>query len=166
MSMDLENDGGQLADALAALAGLGAGPDGREPVSAQALLAVLSAAPRVLHVDADHDSALVLATLLVPETHLTHAATLAEGVRAIRGQRYALVVLDPDLPDGDGAALLAALRRERTDTPVLLYSARQPGHHHQANAFLPKPWTSPRQLWRTISELLDTSGARTAATLP
>jgi CheY-like chemotaxis protein len=111
-------------------------------------------APRVLHVDSDHDVATVLAMLLVPETHVTHVPTLAEAVRVVQSERFALVVLDPDLPDGDGAALLDALKRHRDGTPVLLYSARQPAQHHAASAFLPKPWTSPRQLWRTVSELL------------
>ena len=113
------------------------------------------AAPRVLHVDSDSDAALVLATLLAPETHVTHVPTLAAAVQAIGQQQFALVVLDPDLPDGDGATLIDALKRANADTPVLLYSARQPEQRNLASAFLPKPWTSPRQLWRTISELLD-----------
>ncbi|HWW72680.1 MAG TPA: hypothetical protein VN089_22275, partial [Duganella sp.] len=37
---------------------------------------------------------------------------------------------------------------------VLLYSARHPEHHVAGGSFLPKPWTSPRQLWRTVSDLL------------
>jgi CheY-like chemotaxis protein len=114
----------------------------------------LTPAPRVLHVDGDHDAAMVLAMLLVPETHVTHVASLAEASQAIETQQFALVVLDPDLPDGDGAVLIDALREACADTPVLLYSARQPEQRDLASAFLPKPWTSPRQLWRTISELL------------
>jgi two-component system, OmpR family, phosphate regulon response regulator OmpR len=113
-------------------------------------------APRVLHVDGDHDAALVLATLLVPETQVTHAGTMAAAVRAAQSGRYALVVLDPDLPDGDGdgAALLDTLCQLQQGTPVLLYSARRPERCDQAAAFLPKPWTSPRQLWLTVSRLL------------
>ncbi|WP_295995416.1 response regulator [Rugamonas sp.] len=122
-----------------------------------ALLAVRSA-PRVLHVDGDGDTALVLATLLVPETQVTHVRTLAAARRAIAHERYALVVLDPDLPDGDGAALIAALKQADSATPVLLYSAREPADRAQASAFLPKPWTSPRQLWRTVSQLLGMGG--------
>ncbi|HJV03149.1 MAG TPA: response regulator [Burkholderiaceae bacterium] len=112
-------------------------------------------APRVLHVDGDHESALVLATLLVPETQVTHAGTLDAALRAVRGGHYALVVLDPDLPDGDGAALLDLLGEQQRAIPVLLYSARRPHRYDQAMAFLPKPWTSPRQLWLTVSRLLD-----------
>jgi two-component system phosphate regulon response regulator OmpR len=119
-----------------------------------ATFSLYSAAPHVLHVDGDQDAALVLATLLVPETHVTHVQTLAEAVQAIEQRQFALVVLDPDLPDGDGAMLIDVLRQAHAGTPVLLYSARQPEHRNLASAFLPKPWTSPRQLWRTISELL------------
>jgi hypothetical protein len=44
----------------------------------------------------------------------------------------------------------------------LLYSARHPGLRSQSHPFLPKPWTSPRQLWRTVSHLLGV-GALAAA---
>ncbi|NRR32544.1 response regulator [Oxalobacteraceae bacterium] len=125
-------------------------------------MALLHEAPRVLHIDADGDAALVLATLLVPETQVTHVHTLAAAEKAIQNEHFALVVLDPDLPDGDGASLIACLREAQAHTPVLLYSARHPASREQANAFLPKPWTSPRQLWRTVSHLLGLGPARQA----
>jgi len=125
------------------------------------LAAVYQEVPRVLHVDGDSDSALVLATLLVPETEVHHAATLADAVRAVEQASFALVVLDPDLPDGDGTELLQRLRQQQESTPVLLYSARHPGLRTQAHAFLPKPWTSPRQLWRTVSHMLGIEPAAT-----
>jgi len=115
---------------------------------------IFAAAPRVLHVDSDHDTALVLAALLVPETQVTHVPTLAAAQELLQTERFALVVLDPDLPDGDGIDLLADLRRLQQQARVLMYSARHPEHHHAGHAFLPKPWTSPRQLWRTVSDLL------------
>lgn len=128
----------------------------RAQIEAGMAAALLTArtAPRVLHVDGDGDAALILATLLVPETQVTHVHTLADALRAIAHERYALVVLDPDLPDGDGAALIAALKQANLATPVLLYSAREPIDGGLASAFLPKPWTSPRQLWRTVAQLL------------
>jgi CheY-like chemotaxis protein len=115
---------------------------------------LLAPAPRVLHVDGDSDTALVLSTLLVPETVVTHAPTLAEALLALERGQYALVVLDPDLPDGDGASLLQALDRMPGAPQVLLYSARTPDESQAGSAYLPKPWTSPRQLWRTVSGLL------------
>jgi two-component system phosphate regulon response regulator OmpR len=114
----------------------------------------LHPAPRVLHVDPDEDSAIVLATLLAPEIHVVHAASYGEAQSQLQQCEFALLVIDPDLPDGDGHTLIRALRQGDQHTPVLLYSASQPMLHHQAHAFLPKPWTSPRQLWRTVSHML------------
>jgi CheY-like chemotaxis protein len=115
---------------------------------------IFAAAPRVLHIDSDHDAALVLAALLVPETQVTHVPTMAAALALLQNEQFALVVLDPDLPDGDGADLLPQLRQRHAGARVLVYSARHPEHHQAGSAFLPKPWTSPRQLWRTVSELL------------
>ena len=115
---------------------------------------IFAEAPRVLHVDSDHDAALVLAALLVPETQVTHVPTLSAAQTLLRNERFALVVIDPDLPDGDGVDLLADLRSGQHKARVLMYSARHPEEHHAGCAFLPKPWTSPRQLWRTVSDLL------------
>ncbi|WP_374585566.1 response regulator [Pseudoduganella sp.] len=114
----------------------------------------LHPAPRVLHVDPDEDSAVVLATLLAPETQVVHAATYEQAHSLLQQGEFALLVIDPDLPDGDGHTLIRAMRQQDVHTPVLLYSASQPSLHHQAHAFLPKPWTSPRQLWRTVSHML------------
>lgn len=114
----------------------------------------LHPAPRVLHVDPDEDSAVVLATLLAPETHVVHAATYEQAQTLLAQGEFALMVIDPDLPDGDGHTLIRAIRQHDQHMPVLLYSASQPMLHHQAHAFLPKPWTSPRQLWRTVSHML------------
>jgi CheY-like chemotaxis protein len=115
---------------------------------------IFAAAPRVLHIDSDHDAALVLAALLVPETQVTHVPTMAAALELLEKEQFALVVMDPDLPDGDGAELLPQLRTQQSEARVLVYSARHPDQHNAGSAFLPKPWTSPRQLWRTVSELL------------
>jgi DNA-binding NtrC family response regulator len=115
---------------------------------------IFAAAPRVLHVDSDHDTALVLSALLVPETQVTHVPTLAAAQELLQNEKFALVVLDPDLLDGDGIDLLAELRRHQQQARVLMYSARHPEHYQAGHAFLPKPWTSPRQLWRTVADLL------------
>lgn len=115
---------------------------------------IYAAAPRVLHVDSDPDTALVLSALLVPETRVTHAATLAAAQDLLQHEQFALVVIDPELQDGDAELLLDNLHHWQHDARVLLYSARHPERHQNGFAFLPKPWTSPRQLWRTVSDLL------------
>ena len=110
--------------------------------------------PHVLHVDTDSASAFVLAGLLVPEAHVTHAATVAEARRLLEGNVFSLVVLDPAMPDGDARTLLPLL----CGTPLLVYSLHQPEWRWSPLAFLPKPWTSTRQLWVAISTLLGLPG--------
>ena len=106
--------------------------------------------PRVLLVDQDPASAANLSALLMPEASVVHAPTLADARRLLGCNIFALVVIDPSLPDGDAGALVSTL----VATPVLVHAAREPKWREAANAFLPKPWTSPRQLWSTISRLL------------
>ena len=119
-------------------------------------------APRVLHVDSDADTALVLSALLVPETRVTHVSTLAAAQDLLQTEQFALVVIDPDLRDGDAGLLLDNLHHLQHDARVLVYSARHPEATIAGGAFLPKPWTSPRQLWRTVSDLLSIGNAMPA----
>jgi two-component system phosphate regulon response regulator OmpR len=119
-------------------------------------------APRVLHVDSDPDTALVLSALLVPETRVTHVATLAAAQELLQTEQFALVVIDPDLQDGDADLLLHNLHHLQHDARVLLYSARHPDRYMVGCSFLPKPWTSPRQLWRTVSDMLNIGNAMPA----
>lgn len=109
-----------------------------------------SIVPRVLLIDQDPESAEALSALLMPEAHVIHAATLAEARHLLRRDIFALVVIDPMLPDGNAASLLPLI----VATPVLVYAQREPSWCQPATAFLPKPWTSQRRLWGTISRLL------------
>lgn len=90
---------------------------------------------RVLLVEDDRELRKTLRDALTVEGYeVLTAASLSEGLalmmhaggsdRAPGGPGVDLVVLDLGLPDGDGDALLAALRR-RHSTPVLVISARQ-----------------------------------------
>lgn len=115
-------------------------------------------APRVLHIDSDEKTAQVLSTLLMPEAKVTHVTTIADARRVLAGELFSLVVLDPGLSDGDGRALMPEL----LTTPLLVYSARLPDARDPVRAFLPKPWTSPRQLWSTISSMLGIAQCMTA----
>lgn len=111
---------------------------------------VRSDRPQVLHVDMDTGAATVLASLLVPEAQVTHVPTLADARRMLESEVFSLVVLDPALPDGDARSLLPLLN----GTPLLVYSASQPDWRGATPVFLPKPWTSARQLWAAISKML------------
>jgi two-component system phosphate regulon response regulator OmpR len=119
-------------------------------VSARVLNAVPDGAPHVLHIDRDLESALALAILLTPEARVTHVPTLSAARAVLRQQIFSVVVIDPNLPDGDCAELLPALRA----IPLLVYSATQPRWRNWSGVYLPKPWTSRRKLWSTLSKLL------------
>jgi hypothetical protein len=106
--------------------------------------------PQVLHVDMDTGAATVLSSLLMPEAEVTHVSTLGDARRMLESQIFSLVVMDPALPDGDARSLLPLL----SGTPLLVYSANQPEWRGTTPAFLPKPWTSARQLWSAISSML------------
>jgi len=85
---------------------------------------------RVLLVEDDRELRATLAAALAVEGYtLLTAASLSEGQALLRhadrpGAAIDLVILDLGLPDGDGQALLAELRRRR-GVPVLVISARQ-----------------------------------------
>jgi CheY-like chemotaxis protein len=115
--------------------------------------------PRVLLVDSDSSTAMVLTSLLVPEAQVVHVTTLAQAQRALANEIFSAVVIDPNLPDGDAGMLLPALAA----TPLLVYAAHQPAWRGEPlGAYLPKPWTSPRQLWTTISGMLGIAGSLSA----
>jgi DNA-binding response OmpR family regulator len=50
--------------------------------------------------------------------------TLASARSALEGIPYNLIVLDLGMPDGDGVALIASLRRSKVTTPILIITAR------------------------------------------
>jgi CheY-like chemotaxis protein len=106
--------------------------------------------PQVLHVDMDTGAATALSSLLVPEARVTHVTTLSEARRLLQSDVFSLVVLDPALPDGDARTLLPLL----AGTPLLVYSANQPDWRGATPVYLPKPWTSARQLWTAIATML------------
>src|SRR5512137_2240966 len=55
--------------------------------------------------------------------HVSEAATGQEALRVFRGEGPDLVVLDVCLPDADGLDLLAQLKSESPDTPVIIITA-------------------------------------------
>ncbi|MFP5392369.1 MAG: response regulator [Gammaproteobacteria bacterium] len=118
---------------------------------------VAQSIPRVLLIDRDSETAAALTSLLMPEAQVLHAASCMEAKRLLDSELFSLVIIDPSLPDGNASGLLSAI----SVTPLLVYSAREPIHPGNY-AYLPKPWTTPRQLWSTISTLLGIAQGLTA----
>jgi signal transduction histidine kinase len=85
-----------------------------------------STAPRVLVVDADADIGRILQTLVGPLAVLIGVETSHEALRVARETALDAVILEPELPGGDGFDLAHQLRslRDYSDLPVIVFSAR------------------------------------------
>lgn len=82
------------------------------------------------------------------------ATTGSEGLRRALAAAYRLIVLDLSLPELDGLALLATLRRARVNTPVIILTARDAvedrvaGLEGGGDDYLVKPFAFPELLAR------------------
>ena len=106
--------------------------------------ALLADEPRmpsgVLVVEDDPDMrALIRATLDDPELEVWSAGTIDEALRTLRSRRPSLVVLDRNLPDGDGLEVCRAVRtgsdEELRDVPILILTGDAPDEGRLAEAF-------------------------------
>lgn len=80
---------------------------------------------RFLLVEDNDDLAQSVAQRLRLDGHaVDRAATLAEAADCQAAAPYDLILLDISLPDGDGRDFLAGQRRARSDTPVIVMTAR------------------------------------------
>jgi DNA-binding response OmpR family regulator len=75
----------------------------------------------ILVVDGDRDlRAALRRPLLAAGYCVTESASFAEAGRVAAARRFDAIVIDPDLPDGDGRELCAALRRQGINVPIVL----------------------------------------------
>jgi len=80
---------------------------------------------RFLLVEDNEDLAQSVAARLRLDGHaVDRAATLGEAGDCLAAAPYDLILLDISLPDGDGRDFLAGQRRARSDTPVIVMTAR------------------------------------------
>ncbi len=90
--------------------------------------------------------------------------TLASARTALEGAPYSLILLDLGMPDGDGVALIASLRRSKVTTPILVITARDGlgdrvrGLDSGADDYLVKPF-APAELAARCRALLRRPGA-------
>ena len=102
--------------------------------------------PRVLCVDDDEDSRVMLVTLLRHELLEAKAVgTAAQAISSIQRERFDLYLLDSRLPDLDGFDLCRRIRDFDPDTPILFFSGaahstdRRKGLDAGANSYVVKP---------------------------
>ena len=95
--------------------------------------------------------------------HVAAAGTLRGAERELESRRFAAVLLDLKLPDGDGLELLRGMRRAADPTPVLVLTARGEEEHRivglqlGADDYLVKPF-SVRELEARIEAVLRRAG--------
>lgn len=82
-------------------------------------------APHVLVVDADRDVVQILQSLASSLAVLVPAASRDEALRAARATTFDAIIVEPELPGGNGFALVHELRslRDYSDLPVIVFSA-------------------------------------------
>ena len=114
---------------------------------------------RILMIEDDEALSAMVAEYLAPfGFEVTRSASAAEGVAALSGDAFDLLILDVMLPDGDGFELCRELRSE-SDVPILMLTARGEetdrivGLELGADDYLPKPF-NPRELLARIRAVL------------
>ena len=80
---------------------------------------------RILLVEDEPEmAAALIAALARHDLLVDHVANLAHAAQAVRGELHDAIVLDRQLPDGEGLALLARWRADGLATPVIVLTAR------------------------------------------
>ena len=107
---------------------------------------VPSIIPRVLCVDDDEDSRVMLVTLLRRELIEAKAVgTAVQAISSIQTEHFDLYLLDSRLPDLDGFALCRRIRDFDPETPILFFSGaaydadKKRAIEAGANAYVIKP---------------------------
>ena len=96
--------------------------------------------------DSDELSELLVSGLRSAGFESDRASDLIGARDALASTRYAALILDLGLPDGDGTALLSEIRRRNDPLPVLILTARGrvqdrvAGLHSGADDYLAKPF--------------------------
>ena len=104
-----------------------------KPIDEARLLAAISGAfkesgkgkPCILHVEDDADLASVIGALLSPDWEVVHVNDLATAHSQLSQRKFNVILLDMQLPDGTGTALMTALPARNEGTPVVIFSAAE-----------------------------------------
>jgi DNA-binding response OmpR family regulator len=127
--------------------------------------------PRVLCVDDDEDSRVMLITLLrLALIEAKAVGTAAQALSSIQAERFDLYLLDSRLPDLDGFELCRRMRDFDPHTPILFFSGaayeadKKRGIEAGANAYVIKPDVDG--LVGSIKQLVSDAENATARIIP
>jgi DNA-binding response OmpR family regulator len=111
--------------------------------------------PRVLHVEDDGDVRKIVSSIARTVADFDSASSLSDAMAKIRTQSYSLVILDLELPDGSGWALLAELNRLESAPPVVIFSVQEVDARYAkaVAAALTKSNTSNHELLEVIERV-------------
>ncbi|PRD55561.1 response regulator transcription factor [Phyllobacterium myrsinacearum] len=110
---------------------------------------------RILLVEDEEAMALALMKMFAQQgCIMDHVTTIAMGEEALRSNVHDVVLLDRNLPDGDGVTLLRSMRNIGVTTPVIVLSAfngpldRITGLDYGADDYIGKPFLSEELMAR------------------
>jgi len=119
--------------------------------------------PRVLHVEDDADLHEVIRAMAGGRFEFELATTLSEARARVMLERFDVVILDLNLPDGSGWDLLPDIRQRQPDARVVILSGTDmtADETRKVEAVLLKSQISPRELLDALSariQLLKSKG--------
>jgi DNA-binding response OmpR family regulator len=122
---------------------------------------------RILLVEDEAEMAAALASALKRyDMVVDHAPSLAEAEEAIAADVHGAVLLDRQLPDGDGLALIPKLRARADGVPIIVLTARGDladriaGLDSGADDYLPKPFAIEELMARLRAVLRRPAGVQ------
>lgn len=119
----------------------------------------MTKSPRILCIDSNEDTCLMLKTLLrMPELEAISVHNTEEALRLIEKERFSLYIIDFQLPFVSEVEFCKEIRKLDAETPILIYTAASyesdgtAGILCGANAYLVKPEVD--EIVPTIKRLL------------
>lgn len=110
--------------------------------------------PRVLHVEDDKDTQLIIKEILQKEAIIVDADTVEDAKNKLENETFDLVILDLILPDGNGVELLPLISQKHLPVIVFSVSELNESYAKSVNEVLVKTKTSSLQLLTMIKQVL------------
>ncbi len=119
---------------------------------------VVASGPAILHVEDDIDLSNVIAAALGDRARIVLARDLREAAECLKQQKFSLLLLDLNLPDGSAVELLDRMQQAGTRSiPTVILSAERPTRDVElrVDAVIVKTHVSEARVVQTILEVLE-----------